>query len=57
MPVDLIQIISVGTNLGLLIVGLKLVRHLTQLESKVDTMWSFLSKKYGFRFEFTERNK
>lgn len=51
MPQDMLQIISIGTNLALLIVGMKLTRHLTQLETKVDTMWRFLSKKYGFKFE------
>ena len=41
-----IDVLSVGTNISILIVGLKLVRHLSRIEFKVETMWSIFMKKF-----------
>lgn len=38
-PQDWIQILSVATNISLLVVGVKLVRYISRMELKVDTMW------------------
>lgn len=44
---DWIQLLSVGTNFSILIVGIKLIRHLSRMELKVDTMWDAFIKRFG----------
>jgi hypothetical protein len=44
-----IQIISILTNIGLLGVGIKLVRHLTRIEFKVEMMWGVFVRRFGSR--------
>lgn len=38
---EVAQWIQSGTNLAVLGVGIKLVRHLSRMELKVDTMWDW----------------
>jgi hypothetical protein len=45
------ELFSIGTNFSLLIVGIKLVRHLTQIEFKVDMMWGVFQRRFGTRTE------
>jgi len=51
MPQDWISLLSVGTNLSVLFVGIKLVRHLTKIEIKVEMMWSVFMKRFGGELE------
>lgn len=47
MTQELFQWVSIATNLSIVIVGIKLVRHLTRMEFRVNTMWNTFSKKFG----------
>ena len=44
-----VQILSVATNVSILIVGIKLVRHLTRIEFKVDMMWAEFMRKIDIK--------
>jgi hypothetical protein len=45
------EIFSIGTNFSILIVGIKLVRYLAQIEFKVDMMWGVFQRRFGTRTE------
>lgn len=47
LPLDWVQIISVGLNSATLIVVVKVVRQFSRLEFKVELMWKSFSKKFG----------
>jgi hypothetical protein len=49
MENDWIQGLSILTNVGVFIVGIKLVRHLTGIEFKVDMMWKHFEKEINNR--------
>lgn len=55
MP-EWIQAISILTNLGIIGVGAKLIRHLSRMEFKVETMWSVFMRRFGGRSEDKEDN-
>lgn len=42
-----IQIFTIITNSALVLAALKLVRHITRVEFKVDLMWEAFSRKFG----------
>lgn len=49
-PAELIQVISAGINIALLIILIKLVRFLSRIELKVDTMWvDFMRRRAGIK--------
>lgn len=48
---DWVNILSVGTNVSILMVGMKLVRQFSRIELKVETMWSVFMRKFGEREE------
>lgn len=41
-----VQILTVGTNLSLLIIGIKVIRHLTRMEFRVGMMWHDFLKRH-----------
>jgi hypothetical protein len=41
-----IEFISVATNISILIVGIKLVRHMSRMELKVEMMWDVFMHKF-----------
>ncbi len=51
---ELIQIVTIGTNISIIVVGIKLVRHISRMEFKVDTMWSVFIRRFGERTEAAE---
>lgn len=48
---EIISIVSIVTNMALVLTGVKLVRHLSHLEFKVDMMWGVFVRKFGDRIE------
>lgn len=42
-----IQLVSIGINFAMLLVGIRLVRHLSNLEFKVDMMWNVFVRRFG----------
>ena len=49
MPPEWLQILTAITNVGVLTVGVKLVRHLSRMELKVETMWAVFMRRFGQR--------
>lgn len=47
----LIQWLQVGTNISVLLVGIKMVRFLSRLELKVDIMWLDYEKRSSYARE------
>lgn len=47
MPQNWLQILTVGTNLSVLILGFKILRYLVTLDLKVNMMWSHYKKQVG----------
>ena len=44
---DWIQVLSLATNASVVIVGVKVIRLISRMELKVDTMWSAFTKRFG----------
>jgi hypothetical protein len=42
-----IPIISTGLNLSILIIGFKVIRQISQIEFKVNLMWTVFERKFG----------
>ena len=42
---DWFQILSLGLNTALLLIGIKATHHLTKLEFKIEMMWDFFEKE------------
>ena len=46
MPFDWLQLSAIVTNITVIIVGVKLVRYLSRMELKIDTLWDiFMNEK------------
>ena len=52
-PQDWITFLSIGSNVALLVSAAKIVRNLSRMELKVDTMWGVFMRKFGTRGEDT----
>lgn len=46
---DWIQLVSVITNVSIIAVGIKLIRHISRMEMKVDLMWMVFVRRFGTR--------
>lgn len=57
MTNDWVQFISIGTNLTIILVGVKLVRLVSRMELKVDTMWGVFVRRFGTRTESHEEGE
>jgi hypothetical protein len=44
---DILRLSTVITNIGIIIIGFKIVRHITRMEFKVDMMWNAFEKKFN----------
>lgn len=44
---EIYQVVSIFTNISIIIVGIKIVRHLTRMEFKVDMMWNVFEHKFN----------
>ena len=44
-----INILSVITNISIIAVGIKLIRHISRMEMKVDLMWMVFVRRFGGR--------
>lgn len=43
---EFLRFSTVITNIGIIIVGFKIVRHLSRMEFKVDLMWEAFERKF-----------
>lgn len=50
-PQAWVQLFSVISNISIVLVGVKLIRHISRLEFKVDMMWGVFVRRYGTRSE------
>ena len=48
---DYIGLMSVITNISILAMGIRLVRHLSHIELKVDTMWKVFISKFDIKIK------
>lgn len=46
MDHSVLEFISIGSNLAMVGVGIKLVRHLAKIEFRVDMMWKVFMKEH-----------
>lgn len=46
-----IQLISAIVNVSILVIGIKLTRHISRMEMKVDLMWIVFQRRFGTREE------
>ena len=44
---DWLQAVNLGANVSIIVVGLRLIRHLSRMEFKVDLMWATFSHKFN----------
>ena len=44
-----VQILAVVTNISILLIGIRLVRHLTRLEIRVEMMWEVFAKRFNVK--------
>ena len=51
-----LELVSVLSNISMVIVGVKLVRHLSRIEFRVDTMWKVFMKEH-FKTEESEEEE
>jgi len=47
----LLSVISVGSNIALLASAVKIIRNISRMELKVDTMWGVFVRRFGTRGE------
>jgi hypothetical protein len=47
IPTNWISILSVVTNISIIAVGIKLIRHISRMEMKVDLMWMVFVRRFG----------
>lgn len=45
----LLSVISVGSNAALLVSAVKIIRNISRMELKVDTMWGVFVRRFGTR--------
>ncbi len=45
----LLSLLSVGSNTALLVSAVKIIRNLSRMELKVDTMWGVFVRRFGTR--------
>lgn len=43
----ILQLLSITTNISIIIVGIRLVRHMARIEFKVELMWSVFINRFG----------
>jgi len=48
-----IEIVNLVANIGIIVVGMKIVRHLTRMEMRVSMMWN----EFKRRFEIGENGE
>lgn len=52
---DWIQILTIGTNLSIIILCIKVIRHISKLEFKVELMWMVFEKQHIHILEEVKR--
>lgn len=45
----LLSLLSVGSNAALLVSAVKIIRNISRMELKVDTMWGVFVRRFGTR--------
>lgn len=50
----IVEGLSILTNFSIILLGIKLIRHVTEIEFKVNMMWGVFQRRFGTR---TERAK
>lgn len=45
----LLAVIGLGSNVALIVSAIKIIRNISRMELKVDTMWGVFMRKYGTR--------
>lgn len=48
---DWVGIASIVTNFSIVLVGVRLIRHITRVEYQVELMWGVFVRRFGTREE------
>jgi hypothetical protein len=46
---DWIALVGIATNFTIIVTGIKLIRHLSRMELKVEMMWGVFMRQFGTR--------
>lgn len=56
-PQGWIQLLSIATNLTVILTGVKLIRYVSRIEMKVEMMWGVFIRQFGTRLNDESEKK